>query len=316
MSQSRKGVIECQDDGTKLPVGRPPSAAVAKLMRESVSRRTAFRKLGKRKLRQRTRRERLEAEATEFSSLIKPSDNWNFYNVFYDRIEDGDGHGYIPGDLYANALFYYTKPGDLVVAPMAGSGQIKRVLEDSALWMRPTPWHLDLRMFDLTPRGRYKHLIAPWNLLVGFPPVERPPDYVVIDPPYFAIVKHQYSRKPADIANMDLARWTRAMQQIARSCASARAKRCTVVVPNYWAADGTVVLCTEIVRAAWAAVGYPLVGNAYATRHIQQQQSGRMGNLNNSARRNRQMLSDISEVLTFARPPEPRQGRRRLRRPG
>ena len=82
-------------------------------MREGVSRRTAFRKLGKRKLRQRTRRERLEAEATEFSSLIKPSDNWNFYNVFYDRIEDGDGHGYIPGDLYANALFYYTKPGDL-----------------------------------------------------------------------------------------------------------------------------------------------------------------------------------------------------------
>ena len=105
------------------PVRRSPSSCA-----RGVSRRTAFRKLGKRKLRQRTRRERLEAEATEFSSLIKPSDNWNFYNVFYDRIEDGDGYGYIPGDLYANALFYYTKPGDLVVAPMAGSGQIMRVL--------------------------------------------------------------------------------------------------------------------------------------------------------------------------------------------
>ena len=177
--------------------------------------------------------------------------------------------------------------------------------------MRPTPWKLDLRMFDLTPRGRYKHLIQPWNLLVGFPPVERPPDYVVIDPPYFAIVKHQVTHaKPPTSPTWTWRDGPDAMQQIARSCASARAKRCTVVVPNYWAADGTVVLCTEIVRAAWAAVGYPLVGKAYATRHIQQQQSGRMGNLNNSARRNRQMLSDISEVMTFARPPEPRQGRR------
>jgi hypothetical protein len=270
------------------------------------SRATAYRKLEKKKLRQRTRRERLEAETTEFSSLVKPSDNWNFFNVFYDRIDDGDGYGHIPGDLYANCLWYFTKPDDLVVAPMAGSGQVMRVYEDRQLWMRPKPWDLDLRMFDLTPRGRYKRLIEPWNLLAGFPPVERAPDYVVIDPPYLAIVKRQYSRKPNDIANMDLPAWTRAMQRIALSCATAGAKLCTVVVPNYWAASGEVVLCTEIVRAAWAAAGYRLVSKAYATRRVQQGRADRMSIANNRARRNRQMLSDISEVLTFRRS----QGRR------
>ena len=55
----------------------------------------------------------------EFSSIIRPTDNWNIAPVVYPRIDDKDGHGYIPGDLYANALFYFTKPRDLVIAPEA-----------------------------------------------------------------------------------------------------------------------------------------------------------------------------------------------------
>jgi hypothetical protein len=48
---------------------------------------------------------------------------------------DGDPStcGYIPGDLYANCLFYFAWPGDLVVAPMAGSGQIRCVYDDRAV---------------------------------------------------------------------------------------------------------------------------------------------------------------------------------------
>ncbi len=42
--------------------------------------------------------------AAEFSAVIMPDDSWNFSKVRYDRIDGEDGHGYIPGDLYANCL--------------------------------------------------------------------------------------------------------------------------------------------------------------------------------------------------------------------
>ena len=98
------------------------------------------------------------AEAA-FSPIIQPDDTWNFSRVVYGRIDGEDGHGYIPGDLYANCLFYYTNPGDVVAAPMAGAGQIMRVYENRAVWARPEPWDLDIRMFDLSPRGPYEHVI-------------------------------------------------------------------------------------------------------------------------------------------------------------
>lgn len=206
------------------------------------------------------------------------------------------------GEIYVNCLWYWTRPGDLVVAPMAGSGQIQRVYDDRALWMRPQPWELDLRMFDLTPRGRYQSLIEACDLTQGFPAVERAPDYVVMDVPYLGCCVGQYSAKPQDIANMDEAAWTAAIAAVAASCASVKAKRCTIVVPA-WVdhVKGRRVLCAEIMREAWEAAGYKLCDKAYASKRIQATRTDRIMFLNHQAKRDRQMLSDIAEVLTFRR---------------
>src|SRR5215217_5675784 len=133
-----------------------------------------------------------------FSPIIRPDDNWNFGVVRYGRIDGEDGHGYIPGDLYANCLWYYTKPGDIVAAPMAGAGQIMRVYENRAEWARPEPRDLDIRMFDLSPRGPYAHLIMRHDLRTGFPIPHA--DYIVMDVPYFGMVEGQYSRMEEDLA--------------------------------------------------------------------------------------------------------------------
>jgi ParB family chromosome partitioning protein len=309
---SRRRWIPSQPDETKPGPGRPSNKTVAKLMHEKgCSRATAFRVLARRQARKQTRRERLEGEEFEFSSLIKPSNNWNFFNVYYDRIDHQPGtHGYIPGDLYCNCLWYFTKPGDLVVAPMAGSGMIRHVYDDRKLWMKPRPWDLDLRMFDLTPRGRYASLIGQWDMLRGFPPIERAPDYVVMDVPYFGACRGQYSDNPDDIANMDLPGWTAAMAQIAQSCIGVGSKRCTVVVSDWVNHEtGEVVLCPEIVRQAWERAGYTLLRRIYASKHIQSVRTDRIAILNNWAKRDRLPLSDIAEVLTF------RLAAPRLRRP-
>jgi ParB family chromosome partitioning protein len=292
---------------TKLTpkIGRPRNPVIAKIMHErNCSRAEAYRIQAERKARNRTQRERLLAETMQFSSLIKPSDNWNV-GTYYPRIDDGGGYGYIPGDLYAQCLFYFAKPRDLVVAPMAGSGQIMRVYEDRAVWTKglAQPWDIDLRMSDLTPRGPYAALISRHDLRTSFPEVGRAPDYVILDPPYLGLCRGQYGCKAEDLANMDEVAWTEAMACIAGNCAKVGAKRCTVIVPAAWvdvmAAPWRRVLCGEIVREAWRSAGYRLCCPCYASRHIQQHAKQTMMRWNAMAKERRVPLSDIAEVLTF-----------------
>lgn len=238
----------------------------------------------------------------EQSWLIKPSDNWNFSPVFYSRIPGKSGHGYIPGEVYANCLFFYTKPGDLVVDGMAGSGQIFRVYEDRARWMRPDPWDLDIHAFDLTPWGPYQHRIRKHDLRTGFP-LERA-DYVFLDIPYYKIVHGQYSDSPHDLANMTLDAWEVSLHAIACGCAQSQTAGglCTVISPN-WRDTVTheIVLAARLVQKAFEQHGYRLHDVAYQSRRIQQEQTANMAQLNNAAREQKIMLTDISEILTFQR---------------
>lgn len=62
-----------------------------------------------------------DAERMEWLGIkIQPYDVWNFPSC-HDLM--GDTHpGRIPGELICHVLYFYTKPGDRVVDPMAGSG--------------------------------------------------------------------------------------------------------------------------------------------------------------------------------------------------
>jgi ParB family chromosome partitioning protein len=237
-----------------------------------------------------------------FSPIIKPSDNWNFSSVQYGRIDEkvGEYRGYIPGELYANCFWYYVKPNDLVVAPMAGSGQVWRVYEARQEWMGKHVYDFDIKMFDLTPRGQYKDLITQHDLIKSFPVAN--PDYIVMDIPYYGMVAQQYSDKAEDLANMALEDWKVAMSAIAKNCAWAQktGTLCTIISPNYRdVANGLIVMVTDIIRYLWELAGYSLHDKAYSSRRIQQHQTPQMARMNNHAKANRIMLTDITEVLTF-----------------
>jgi len=101
---------------------------------------------------------------------------------------------------------------------------------------------------------------------------------------------------------MDISQWSLAIYAIARSCRQAQGDRglATVISPNFrQIKTGEVILTTVVVRDAFAAAGYSLHDIAYASRRIQQDQSPSMGTKNNMAKRNRTMMTDISEVMTF-----------------
>lgn len=239
-----------------------------------------------------------------FSPLIKPSDNWNFSTVQYGRIDEdlGEYRGYIPGEIYANCFWYYVKPGDLVIAPMAGSGQVLRVYEARKEWMGQHIYDFELKMFDLTPRGKYKPLIGQHDLTKSFPVAN--PDYVVMDIPYYGMVDQQYSDKPEDLANMSLEDWRIGMDAIAKNCAAAQqtGTLCTVISPNYRdIAKRQIYLVTEVIRSLWESAGYTLHDKAYSSRRIQQNQTPHMARINNHAKTNKILLTDITEILTFRR---------------
>ena len=239
-----------------------------------------------------------------FSPMIKPSDNWNFSTVCYGRIDEkmGEYKGYIPGEIYANCFWYYVKPGNLVIAPMAGSGQVLRVYEARQEWMGQKVYDFELKMFDLTPCGKYQSLITQHDLTRSFPVAN--PDYIVMDIPYYGMVAQQYSDKLEDLANMTLEDWKEAMFTIAKNCAAAQqlGTLCTIISPNYRdVAKKQILVVTDLIRYLWESAGYLLYDKAYSSRRIQQTQTPQMARMNNQAKANQIMLTDITEVLTFRR---------------
>lgn len=238
------------------------------------------------------------------SSVIKTSDNWNFSSLRYPRIDaEGNDWGYIPGDLYANCLWYYAHHKDIVVAPMAGMGQIQRVYDDRDNWLGDRKLQLNLHLFDLTPRGPYKNQIQANDLTQKIP--LKCANYIVLDIPYFGMSEQQYSTDSRDVANLcNYNEWLSALGKIACNCAAIQTEgdRCTVITPNYRnVKTREIILVTDDIRRLWLNAGYRLYDKVYSSRRIQQTQSFKMANLNNLARKSQIALTDISEVLTFMR---------------
>ena len=234
--------------------------------------------------------------------VIRPTDNWNFSSLYWPRIDGWEGHGYIPGDLYANCLWYYAREGDTVVDPMAGSGMLLKVWEDRNVWYDSSPDSLTIALSDLSPRGPYVNHIQECDLLEAAPMIRA--DYIIMDPPYCGLVDGQYSDFHNDLANMNPSDWINAMNVIAKrfSCIQPEGGRCTVIVPNSrFITTGERILFPEIVRNIFKESGYYLFDVAYASRRTQQKQGRRMGVLNNKARRKKVPLADIAEVLTFVK---------------
>jgi len=84
--------------------------------------------------------------------------------------------GRLPGQIVANALFYYTKPGDYIVDPFAGSGTTGDVVEAV-----PTFNDRKVKMYDSEPVSEG---IARNNILhTGIPEQSDSVDYIFLDPP-------------------------------------------------------------------------------------------------------------------------------------
>jgi len=103
--------------------------------------------------------------------------------------------GATPLGLVKTILAYFTKPGDHIVDPMAGSGTVGLACRDMVA--------RSCECFDLKPPLESVYPITPHNLKdkEGNPnlPQCRKPDLVFLDPPYSKIAQHKYSGEEGDL---------------------------------------------------------------------------------------------------------------------
>jgi len=119
---------------------------------------------------------------------LRTWDQWNF-NECDERFGD-DWPGRIPAQLVAHTLFYFTQPGDLVLDPMTGGG----VVPDVCMIFERKCRAFDMVTMDNRPEISY-HYWDPGNWKW---PIERKPDLIFFDPPYFTKKEKEYKKIASD----------------------------------------------------------------------------------------------------------------------
>ena len=110
----------------------------------------------------------------------QPYDVWHFSDC-HDLMGD-EYPGRIPGQLICHVLYFYTKPGDLVLDPMVGSGT---TLDACLLMGRKA------RGYDTVETERID--IENHNLSDGWPDKAKKADLIFWDPPYFDKKDKEYN---------------------------------------------------------------------------------------------------------------------------
>lgn len=223
--------------------------------------------------------------------IIKPSDWWAFSHPKWRK--DEDFLGSIPGEIYANALYYFAPKRGVAVDAMAGSGMLKRVYDDRERWQKDSDFNLKIHLFDLKPCRSFikKHDARK--------PLPLKADWIFIDPPYYGQSSHLFSDPLASVKEYDeyLALMKEVITSLAKSL-NPDGKLC-VFLPKwsgFKAEDLNYNVPSDIAEIA-IVCGLNWIETAYVSRGRQQEQGS--ANKNNMAKRDRRMRSDTCVLNVF-----------------
>jgi len=102
---------------------------------------------------------------------------WN-YSDANDLMGHSAFHGRMPGQITLNTLYWFTKPGDLVIDPMSGSG----TTIDACLLMGRKCYGYDKNPF------KERQDILKNDITQGFP--NKKPDFIFVNPPYWTMIDY------------------------------------------------------------------------------------------------------------------------------
>lgn len=111
--------------------------------------------------------------------------------------------GNIPALLVKNLLYFWSRPGDVILDPFAGGGTVLDAARDMA--------GRKAYGFDLFPS---RPDIGAWDILSGPPPAPEEPDVIFLDPPYGGMKAGEYPRHPSQLADMEIPTFLDAMERV------------------------------------------------------------------------------------------------------
>jgi len=121
---------------------------------------------------------------------LRTWDQWDFNDC--DKRFGDDWPGRIPAQLIAHILFYFSRPGDLVLDPMAGGG----VTPDTCLALGRRCWSFDMMDRSNRPEIEPHTWAFSSNGLLTWPVSSKTiPDLIIFDPPYFNKKADGYDEK-------------------------------------------------------------------------------------------------------------------------
>jgi hypothetical protein len=116
-----------------------------------------------------------EMERTKYGFDLKEKNVWSFEAPDL-RFGKSGYKGRLPGQVVANALFYYTEPGAVIVDPFAGSATLGDVID-------VLPYFSDrkYKLYDIEPVDA--RITRHDTIKMGIPEPSDSVDYVFLDPP-------------------------------------------------------------------------------------------------------------------------------------
>lgn len=178
----------------------------------------------------------LDGKKSAFAGNLPPA-SWQHFDVWNFNKADNESSyfGRMPSQVVENLLWFFTKPGDIVVDLFAGSGTTIDVCKA----MGRRVWASDIKPSTPTLPIHKHDVAAGW-------PKDAPSkaDLIILDPPYWQQAKGRYSDSPNDLGNMTLDDFNAAWTKIVTHCAkhlSAGGRIAYIISPSTVDDDTTVV---------------------------------------------------------------------------
>jgi len=229
-------------------------------------------------------------ERTKYGFDLRDRNVWTFESPD-PRFGKPNYKGRLPGQIIANALYYYTKPGDCLVDPFAGTGTLGDIVDAVPLFQ-----DRKYKLYDLEPID--SRITRNNVLLTGIPEQSGGVDYVFLDPP--AEFSHKDSSADFDVS-LDAARaeFLLKFKGIARECGRVLKPggRVSIIVEPAFAVSEFIDFPFEISQV-FKELGFKQIGKVYLPKRAGESMA--KGSQSISELRGVRVLgSDCRELLTF-----------------
>jgi DNA modification methylase len=229
-------------------------------------------------------------ERTKYGFDLRERNVWTFETPD-PRFGKPNFKGRISGQIVANALYYYSRPGDYVVDPFAGSGTLGDIID--------TLPHLHDRKYKMYDANPLDERIARNNvLLTGIPEQSAKVDYIFLDPPSEFAQKDSSSDFDVSLEAAK-AEFLLKFKGIARECSrilKSGGKVSVIVEPAYSPTD-FLDFPYETVKL-FGELGMKQCGKVYLPRRSSESASKSAQGIS-ELRGIRALASDCRELLTF-----------------